>query len=206
MQEKRGSFSLDLMGDRERRCDLEHAVLIEPRTVFLVEPLGVFEVPDAQKLEQGLHLDAVSVFSMINESANLFEQMLVGGAVFCQTGKTMLLQQLFFTVKVAAGEFNQEIELLIDGFTGTASHQHMPKFVHRIHQYAVLIVHCFYADDAVVTPRQKGHLSIHLSLSTLSLWRGMTIPLRWKQSVWAKCCESTHARTAWGTHSRITSG
>src|SRR5450631_316887 len=194
------------MGDGEGRCDLEHTVLIEPRTVFLVESLGVFEIPNAQKLEQGLHLDAVSVFSMINEGANLIEQMLVGGAVFCQTRKTMLLQQLFFTVKVAAGEFNQKIELLVDGFTGTASHQHMPKFIHRIHQYAVLIVHCFYADDAVVTPRQKGHLSIHLSHSTLSIWRGMTIPLRWKQSVWTMCCESTHASTARGTHSRITSG
>ena len=64
--------SLD--GGREGRCDLEHAVLIEPRTVFLVEPLGVFDVPDAQKLEEGLQLHAVRVSSMTKEGANLFER------------------------------------------------------------------------------------------------------------------------------------
>ena len=87
--------------------------------------------------------------------------MVVRSLVFVDLGKELLLQELFFTLKVHPGELDEAFELKAEIAAIGSADEHDAQFVQRVHQDAVLIVHGFDADDALVTPCQRAHNHLH---------------------------------------------
>jgi hypothetical protein len=126
----------------------------------------------AQKAEQRAHLHLFAVLHAMGGLKNLRQNALVLDAMLGQSGKSVLLQQLFLAPEVHARELDQPIENLADLFPPRTADRRQAKLVHRIHQNAVLVVHGSHAHRAGVIPGQKGHMNLRESLQQLSVSQG----------------------------------
>ena len=148
----------------DRQLALVRAVLIQPRAILLVQSLDVVDEPVVQEAQRIAHVHGLAVLQPVGGLMELRQQTLVLRAVLGQRGKAGLLHQLLFAPEVHARELDQPVQQLASLFATATAHHRQPKFVHCIHQDAVLIVHGSYADGAGVVPGQKGHMSLRESL------------------------------------------
>ena len=109
----------------------------------------------------------------------LCQQMVVCGAVFVDTREALLQQELLFALKVHLGEVDEAFELQADAAAVGSAKEHDAQFIQGVHQDAVLIVHGFDADDALVTPRQQGHILPPRTRASLAPLRKVTMALWW---------------------------
>jgi hypothetical protein len=111
--------------------------------------------PVVQEAEQIAHAHCLAVLHPVDGLLELRQQTLVLGAVPCEAGEAMLLQQLLFAPEVHA----RELDELVQQFVGLRSlgvvYRRQAKFVHRVHHDGVLIVHGLHAHAAGMVPREK---------------------------------------------------
>ena len=81
--------------------------------------------------------------------------------MFSGAGEAVLAKELLFTLEVHLGEFDEALELNADTAAISTANEHDPQVVECVHQDAVLVVHGFDTDDALVTPSQKRHIHLH---------------------------------------------
>jgi hypothetical protein len=122
--------------------------------------LDVFLIPRGEELEHGTEVDGFFPVQIFQSFVEPGEQRVMGVAMLFRSRETMLPEQLFFTVKVHLSEVNEAFELEADIAAFCAFYQHAAQFVQGIHEDAVLVIHGLNADDALVTPRQRGQISL----------------------------------------------
>jgi hypothetical protein len=97
---------------------------------------------------------------LFQSHVELCQQVMVCGAMVVDSGEALSQEELFFTLKVHLGEVDETFELQADAAAVDSAKKHDPQFIQGIHEDAVLIVHGFDADDALVTPGQQRHINL----------------------------------------------
>jgi hypothetical protein len=156
----RKSKEVEWKSGLSREQALVDAAFIQPWAILAVQALDVLDESVAQGAEQLAHLDSFAVLHAMGRLEDLRQDAVVLGAVRGQAGKAGLLHQLLFAPEVHARELDEPVQQRAYLFAAATAHYRQAKFVHRIHQDAVLIVHGSYADGAGVVPGQKGHVSL----------------------------------------------
>ena len=98
------------------------------------------------------------VVDLLKSCVELCQQVLVCRSMVVDTREALLQQELLFALKVHLGEVDEAFELQVDVAALGSAKEHDTQFIQRIHEDAVLVVDGFDADDALVTPRQQGHI------------------------------------------------
>jgi hypothetical protein len=79
----------------------------------------------------------------------------MGLLVFFCARIALLPKQLLFALEMHFGEFHKSFQLSADVAKRTTAEERQAKLIQRFHEDAVLIVHCFNADYALVTPGEQ---------------------------------------------------
>lgn len=144
-----------------RLGSLMNAAIVEPSATVLIELLHMLQVPRRQERKQRREVHGFIVLYLVEGRVEFCQQLEVRDAMVSKSRKALPLQQLFFTLKVHLGEANQPLKLQADTAAVKSPDEHCMQLIQRIHQDPVLIVDGLNADDALVTPRQQGHIFLH---------------------------------------------
>jgi hypothetical protein len=151
-------------------------VLVEPGAVRLIELLNMFLVPRREEFQKRAEVDGLFTVHMFERGVETGEKSVMGGPVVVGSGEALLLEELFFALKVHLGKLDKAFELQRDIAAAGSADEHAAQIVQRVHQNSVLIVHGLNANDALVTPRQQGHIS----LQDKGKSSGTTATLKWR--------------------------
>jgi hypothetical protein len=133
-------------------------VFVEPFAVGAVELLNVIGIPGRKEFEKRTEVNGLFAIYVFEGRVEAAEKGLVCGPMLAGSGKALLVEKLFFALKVHLGELDEAFELQGDFAAIGSADEYEAQFVERVHQNTVLIIHCLDAHDAVVTPRQLRHI------------------------------------------------
>jgi len=139
--------------------------------VWLVNSFHVLLVPGWKELKQRAEVNRLFAIHVFQRRIESREQRVVRIAVFTGSRESMLLQQLLFALEVHLREIDKALKLKADLAAVRSVRDHPAKFVQRVHQDAMLIVHGLHSDDAVVAPGQQRHINLPASEASLvGIW------------------------------------
>lgn len=154
-----------------------NSACVEPVTVVLVWPFNVGREAALEVPQRTVHVVGFAMLGAGHGVANRLQHLAVVGPMLLKSWKPVAFEQPLFAVKVQTGELYKAAQMLVHLPPVGALGKLGAEFVERVHQDAMLIIHCLYAYHAGVIPSQSTHVRLPLTTSFFIGIGGWTMTL-----------------------------
>uniref|UniRef100_E6QHU3 Uncharacterized protein n=1 Tax=mine drainage metagenome TaxID=410659 RepID=E6QHU3_9ZZZZ len=149
-----------------------HPVLAQPRAVLLIRAFGMRLKPLPQTFHHAAQLRSSALQRLAMPPRQLVQQALVLFGVRREARKCVALHQPLFALKMQSRQPDQPLHELPDSGLSRAARQRRQQFIQRIHQYTVLVVHCFNAYRTGMIPHQGCQIQSPKTLRSIPAYFG----------------------------------